>query len=87
MKKIFGFGLFAIISGGLMGCTTTDGNANLRNANSNTGYVTNATPTPAMTSSPMMNSNMNGNSNMKTGMNTNSHNNSNMNSKTNAVHN
>ena len=41
MKKIIGLGLSLMISGGLIGCTTTSNNANLRGANTNTAYVVN----------------------------------------------
>ena len=86
MKKIMGLGLLLIITAGLFGCTSTGtNNANLRNTNTNTGYMTNnanmASPMPAATTAPAMNSNMG--SNMKSGMNSNmkSNMNSNMNSK------
>ncbi len=73
MKTIIGLSLLLAIIGGLMGCTSNANNANLRNTNTNTGYLTNVTPTPMSTASPMMNSNMNGNmkssSNMKSNMN------------------
>ena len=41
MKKIVGLGLSLMISGGLLGCTTTSHNANLPGANTNTAYVVN----------------------------------------------
>ena len=75
MKTIIGLGLSMMITAGLMGCTSTEGNANLRNANSNTGYMMSnqnanmASPMPMSTPSTMMNSNMG--SNMKPGMNSN----------------
>ena len=56
MKKIIGFGLSLMISGALMGCTTTSNNANLTGANTNTGYVTNNTNT-VRTATPLTNSN------------------------------
>jgi hypothetical protein len=55
MKTIIGLGLGSIILVGLAGCTA-DSNANLRNENSNTGYLT-ASPTPRSTSTPITNYN------------------------------
>jgi hypothetical protein len=84
MKKILGFVL--LITGGLMGCTTTDNaNANLRNAN-NAGYVT-SSPTPMATSSPTTNSNTSNtvtNSNHSSNMNTARNSNTNANTKGNS---
>ena len=79
MKTIAGLGLSLIITAGFFGCTSTStNNANLRNANSNTGYMTSNTPLPMATappmSTPMTNSSIN--SNMKPA--TNSKMNSNM---------
>ena len=64
MKTIVVLGLLFAVMAGLMGCTSTDGNnANMRNTNTNTGYVTsNASPTPMATSSPMPYGNSAGNS-------------------------
>lgn len=55
MKKIIILGAALFLMVNLTGCSTTDGNANLRNANSNTAYVT-TSPTPMATSTPMTNS-------------------------------
>ncbi len=79
MKTIIGCGLSLLITVGFMGCNSTEGNTNLRNMNTNAGYVVPSanSSSPQRTSSPMMNSNM-GNK-PKSGMNANS----NMNSKTN----
>lgn len=80
MKNVLGFGLSLLITAGFMGCNSTEGNTNLRNANTNTGYMapnSNAS-SPVPTSSRMMNSNMGNNT--KPGMNANS----NMNLKTNS---
>ncbi len=81
MKTIAGLGLSLIITAGFFGCTSTGtNNANLRNANSNTGYMVSNTPMPMATAAPMstpmtnsMNSNMKPpmNSNMKSNMNSN----------------
>jgi hypothetical protein len=68
MKKIIGFGLSLIISGGLMGCTTTSNNANLRGANTNTAYVVNnanvANARAANTNASNANANSRANANM-----------------------
>ena len=74
MKTIAGLGLSLIITAGFFGCTSTGtNNVNLRNANSNTGYMVSNTPMPMATaapmSTPMANSSMN--SNMKPPMNSN----------------
>lgn len=87
MKTITGLSLSLLLTAGLVGCTATGNNANLRNTNTNTGYLSNnanmmsSTPAPAAQpmSSPMTDSNMKPgmtNSNMKPGMT-----NSNMNMK------
>ena len=56
MKRTIGLGLALMITGSMIGCTTTDGNANLRNVNSNTGYLT-SSPTPIAASTPVTNYN------------------------------
>ncbi len=96
MKKIIGLGLLLVSTSAFIGCTTTEGNTNLRNANSNTGYVVSnanaATPMPAYTPATVTNTTMNSNmkpvtnSNMKPVVNSNmnSNANSNMGNKTKA---
>ena len=78
-----GFGLLLMITLGFMGCNSTEGNTNMRNTNTNTGYLANNSnvSSPIPTSSPMKNSNMGDNA--KSGMNANSNRGSNINSKTN----
>lgn len=81
MKTIVGLGLSFTLTAAFMGCTSTEGNTSLRNANANTGYVVSnsnaATPMPAYTPAPATNSTMNSNmkpaanSNMKPMMNSN----------------
>ena len=84
MKTILSLATVLIITGGLMGCNTIANNANLRNANSNTGYLVNnsnmASPIPAATVTP---SSSNIGSNMGRIPNTNSNHNSNTNTQTN----
>ena len=84
MKTIPGLGLSLMITGFLMGCTSTDGNANLHNTNTNTGYLT-ASPTPTAMSTPIMNSNamVNGGNRMMSNGNYNSNMNTKMNSNVN----
>jgi hypothetical protein len=66
MKKIIGFGLSLMISGGLIGCTTTSNNANLRGANTNTAYVVNNANVANAVNSRAANANMsNANANSK----------------------
>lgn len=62
MKKIMALSLL-IVAGGVTACeSTTSNNANLRGANTNTGYMSNnantASPMPMSSPSQMMNSNM-----------------------------
>lgn len=60
MKKILGFGLILMSTAVFIGCTSTTDNTNLRNANTNTGYmasnVNSATPLPAYTPAAVNNS-------------------------------
>ena len=86
MKRTIGLSLALMIGSSMMGCTTTDGNANLRNANSNTGYLT-SSPTPMATSTPVTNYNSvatNSSMNANHGSNMNSAHNSAANTKTNS---
>lgn len=68
MKTFLGLATFLMFIAGYMGCSTTANNANLRNTNTNTGYMVNDSkiPMPAA-SSPIANSNMN-NSKMNTNL-------------------
>ena len=60
MKRI-SFGLLIAITVvlGLAGCTTTSNNANLRNANTNTGYLTNSNNAAPISNSNSRNANTN----------------------------